>query len=167
MPQPTTSTSAPPPARGSQVLAPTALDRSGTDEAAFWGLVGDGADFVVSRRRVARWRLAVARRRGAAVVVVGFGVVEAGAVALAVGDEVTPLPNRGGLAPLELDGCPESPLRALEMGIEYCFPAGEPGSTCTPDGGPLARAGAAESAHTRVTRTPEARRTAFRLTLLK
>jgi hypothetical protein len=152
------------------VLEPTALDRIGADEAGVWGLVVVDADLALPRRLVARWRVPAARwrvpagrRRGAAAVV-AVAVVEAGAVAVAAGDEVTPLPNSGGL---DLDGCPESPPRALEMGIEYCFPAGEPGSTCTPDGGPLARAGVAESAHTRVTRAPDARRTVLRLTVLK
>jgi hypothetical protein len=157
------------------VLEPTALDRIGADEAGVWGLVVVDADLALPRRLVARWwvpaarcRVPAGRRRGAAAVVaVAVAVAEAGAVAVAAGDEVTPLPNSGGLAPLDLDGCPESPPRALEMGIEYCFPAGEPGSTCTPDGGPLARAGVAESAHTRVTRAPDTRRTVLRLTVLK
>jgi hypothetical protein len=51
-------------------------------------------------------------------------------------DELMPTPNSGGLAlvllPEPLD--PAASCLAAGMGIWYCFPAGEPGSTCTPVG---------------------------------
>ncbi|MGB9183414.1 MAG: hypothetical protein WCB67_05055 [Solirubrobacteraceae bacterium] len=51
--------------------------------------------------------------------------------------EVTPTPNNGGLT--EVDPPPACPpevsRRAAGNGITYCLPAGEPGSTCTPEPG--------------------------------
>jgi hypothetical protein len=51
---------------------------------------------------------------------------------------VIPTPNGGGSADPEFDeeGRPDASSRALVIGIAYCFPAGEPGSTCTPVGSP-------------------------------
>lgn len=52
-------------------------------------------------------------------------------------DGVIPAPNAGGLAePEPPDERPAVSPRAEAIGIEYCLPAGEPGSTCTPEDGP-------------------------------
>jgi hypothetical protein len=60
--------------------------------------------------------------------------------------ELTPTPNSGGLAPVSPPEpvAPEVSRLAAGIGIWYCFPAGEPGSTCTPVGtGTWATAGVA------------------------
>jgi hypothetical protein len=65
-------------------------------------------------------------------VLVGAAVVAVGVAA------VTPEPKVGAAPELDLCGpLAVSPL-ALEIGIWYCLPAGEPGSMWTPDDGPAA-----------------------------
>jgi hypothetical protein len=48
-------------------------------------------------------------------------------------DGVIPAPNSGGSPELGVDLAPDVSLRAAATGIAYCIPAGEPGSTWTPD----------------------------------
>jgi hypothetical protein len=64
-------------------------------------------------------------------------LVVAAVVAVGVA-AVTPEPNVGAAPEPDLCEPPAVSPLALEIGIWYCLPAGEPGSMCTPDGGPAA-----------------------------
>lgn len=87
-------------------------------------------------------------------------------IALLDDDEgVIPAPNRGGFAdPDETDPGGDVSPRALLMGIAYCLPAGEPGSTCTPLDPPAASAPCGAQRTSAATAAADTERMRFRLT---
>ncbi len=82
----------------------------------------------------------------------GEAVVAVGLVAVVDEAGVIPEPNVGALPDLELGDPPAVSPRALEIGIWYCLPAGEPGSTWTPGelAAPASAGGAATARETPV-----------------
>jgi hypothetical protein len=63
---------------------------------------------------------------------------------------VTPTPNSGAADELDPPESPDVSLRAEGIGIAYCFPAGDPGSVCTPELGPPAATATPVWRHTKL-----------------